>query len=43
MDLNQLFEVASVKDFAMMIKEDDKIVFYPSTRAIEEALEKSMA
>lgn len=41
--LNQLFQLTDPKTFAMTIKEGDRIVYYPSTSAIEEALEKSMA
>lgn len=41
--LNQLFQPDDIKAFAVIIQEGDKIVYYPSTSAIEEALEKSMA
>lgn len=41
--INQVFQPDDPKKFAMTIKEGDKIVYYPSTSAIEEALEKSMA
>lgn len=41
--LNQLFQPVDLKTFAMTIKEGDRIVYYPSTSAIEEELEKSMA
>lgn len=41
--IEQLFKPIDLKGFSVEIKENDKVVFYPSTQAIEEALEKSMA
>lgn len=40
---NQVFQLDDHEAFAMTIKEGDKVVYYPSTSAIEEALERSMA
>lgn len=41
--INQLFEPADPKTFGMQILDGDKIVYYPSTKAVEDAIEKSMA
>lgn len=41
--INQLFQPADHETFGMMIEERFKTVYYPSTSAIEEALERSMA
>lgn len=41
--INQLFQPVDPNTFGMLIEERFKTVYYPSTSAIEEALEKSMA
>lgn len=41
--LNQLFEPTDPDTFGMTIQEGDKIIYYPSTKAVNEAIEKRMA
>ena len=41
--LIQSFETNNVDDFSMEIKEDEKIVYYPSSKAVQDGIEKSMA
>lgn len=42
-ELLKLIGSSNKDDFAIEVKEDDKIVYYPSPKAVKDGIEKSMA